>query len=198
MRCRNTRGHFFEIARPAFVPTSRTRVGAYGRSVMHIREARPGLHRPRRLPTATRPSGPCSQALAAEGRGPIPAAPSSPRPPWTVHSPGGASRSSATSRGGRRRPSPSRPPGPLRLPRPHGPSRARRPDEIASSRAVGQLERLRRLRETHRDRKVVGGGAIPLAPTSLTHFHVPSCRRFRCLGCPGPDGENEDARPGAR
>ena len=32
--------------------------------------------------------------------------------------------------------------------------------------AAGQLEQLWRLGETHGDRKVVGGGAIPLAPTT--------------------------------
>ena len=32
--------------------------------------------------------------------------------------------------------------------------------------AADQLEGRRRLDEAHRDRKVVGGGAIPLAPTS--------------------------------
>jgi hypothetical protein len=34
--------------------------------------------------------------------------------------------------------------------------------------AADQLERLRRPGETHGDRKVVGGGAIPLAPTRTT------------------------------
>ncbi len=41
-------------------------------------------------------------------RGSTRAAPSSPPPPWTAHSPGGASRSSATGLGGGRPPSPTR------------------------------------------------------------------------------------------
>ncbi len=36
--------------------------------------------------------------------------------------------------------------------------------------AADQLDGLRRLGEAHGDRKVVGGGAIPLAPTRLTNL----------------------------
>ena len=88
--------------------------------------------------------------------------------PWTARSPGGASRSSATGRVGGLQPSPTRRRGPRQPPRPQGLSRVRRGGGTAdASCAAGQLERRRRLCEAHGDRKVVGGGAIPLEPPTF-------------------------------
>ncbi len=78
--------------------------------------------------------------------------------------------SSATSPGGGRLPSPTRPPGRPQPPRPHGPSRVRRGGGMAdASSAADQLHGRRRLGETHGDRKVVGGGA----PARLTPVGAP-------------------------
>jgi len=62
---------------------------------------------------------------------------------------------------------------PRRLPRPHGPWRDRRGGTTVASCAAHQVARLWRLGEAHRDRKVVGGGAIPLAPTTHLTSRVP-------------------------
>jgi len=86
-------------------------------------------------------------------------------PPWTGHSPGGASRLSATGRVGARLPSPSRRREPRRPPRPHALSRFRPGGGLVdASCAADQLDGRRRLCEAHGDRKVVGGGAIPVRP----------------------------------
>jgi hypothetical protein len=115
---------------------------------------------------ATRPQA-HHQVREVAGPGSTRAGPSSRRPPWTARSPGGASRSSATGRGGGRRPSLTRLQGP-RLPR-RPPGRwpvQRRSEATCASCASEPVERLGRFGETHGDRKVVGGGAIPLAPTT--------------------------------
>jgi hypothetical protein len=68
--------------------------------------------------------------------------------------------------------------GPRRPRRPCDRSRARRGGTAVWSCAPEPVVGLRRLREPHRDRKVDGRGATPLAPTSLTHFPMldPSTR----------------------
>ena len=90
---------------------------------------------------------------------------------------GGASPSSATGRAGGRPPSPIRRRGPPRPPRPHGPWRARRGGMGVWSCALEPVAGFWRLGEAHRDRKVVGGGAIPLAPTS---YAAPRSAGGRC------------------
>jgi hypothetical protein len=57
--------------------------------------------------TAIRPIGPCPRARAIARRASTRAARWSSPPPWTARSPGGASRSSETGRGGGRLPSPT-------------------------------------------------------------------------------------------
>ena len=96
--------------------------------------------------------------------GSTPAAPSSRRQP-SAALPGGASRSSATARGGGRRPSRSQRPTRPRPLRPHVRWRARRGGKCGASRAPEPLAGLGRLGQAHRDGKVGGRGAIPLAPT---------------------------------
>ena len=46
--------------------------------------------------------------------------------------------------------------------------------------AADQLDGFRRLGETHGDRKVVGGGAIPLAPTIYEYSNVQRQSRHQC------------------
>jgi hypothetical protein len=122
---------------------------------------------------------PCPRAPAAAGPGSTPAAPSSPLRPWIARSPGGASRWSATGRGCGRPPSPTRQRGPPRPPRPHGRRRVRRGGgTIVASCAPDQLVWRRRLGGAHRDRKVVGGGAIPLA-TANTSPATPAARAIQ-------------------
>ncbi len=149
---------------------------------------------------ATRPIGPRPPAQAAAAPGTTRAGPWSPHRPWTGRWPGGASRSSATGPGGGRPPSPNLLRRQQRPPRARGPWRARLVGTAGASCAPDQLARLWRLGEPHRDRKVVGGGAIPLAPTELTFFHaddagsegrVPASRR-------GRPGEARDGRARTR
>ncbi len=107
------------------------------------------------------------------------------RPPWIWRSPGGASRSSGTGQGGGRPPSPTRQSGPLQPPRPHGPWPVRRGGQRpGASCAADQLERLGRLGETHRDRKVVAGGAIPFGASARDLGVEDLPRPQQPLACP--------------
>jgi hypothetical protein len=109
---------------------------------------------------------PRSPAPVAAPPGSTRAGPSSSPRPLTAHSPGGASRSSATGQGDGRPPSPIRRPAPRQPPRPHDQWHVRRRSESAGASCAPQpFARRRRLGEPHRDRKVGGRGAMPLAPT---------------------------------
>jgi hypothetical protein len=102
--------------------------------------------------------------------------------PWTARSPSGALRSSATGRAGGRSPSPIRRRAQRPRRRPRGRWRARRGGTAVASCAAGQLEGRRRLPRfgvdhQEAERSLSYGGATPLAPTSLTHFHSILSRR---------------------
>ena len=112
-----------------------------------------------------RSTGPSPRAAAAAVPGSTPAAPSSRPPPSSGRSQGDASPSTATGPGDAPPPSPTRTPGLPPQRRPRGRWRVRRRGGAVASCAPQPVERHRRLGEAHRDRKVVGGGAIPLAPT---------------------------------
>ena len=109
------------------------------------------------------------RARADAGRGSTLGARSSSRPPWIARSPDCASPSSGTARGGGRLPSRTRPPAREQPPRPHDRWCVRlRVGTAVASCAPQPVEGLRRLGEPHRDRKVRGRGAMPLAPTKPT------------------------------
>jgi len=123
------------------------------------------------------------QPPAAATPGSTPAAPSSSPPPWTARSPDGALRSSAPSRACGRPPSPTRLRGPRRPRRPRGRWRARRVGTAVASCAPEPAAGLGRLGEPHRDRKVGGRGANPLAPTRSQDTPKAGPGLVRLLSC---------------
>ena len=131
--------------------------------------------------------GPRAPAAATPGSTPV--APSSSPRPSTSHLPGGASPSSATTRAGGRPPFQTQLRGRRRPRRPPGRWRDRRSDGPGASRAPQPVERLRRLGEPHRDRKVDGRGAVPLAPTitrDLLWMAMRATDRRQACGTLGP------------